>query len=81
MTHKFRAAWATFKQCAKRDLGVFLVMTILALCAAALVVPLVWVISFLPDWTWWIWTAAGLIWLFLGDTIVAVVRAYRGEKE
>ncbi|MNF15661.1 hypothetical protein D3C80_2183700 [compost metagenome] len=55
-------------------------MTILSLCAVVLVVPLLLLMSFLPDWTWWIWSAAFVIWLLFGDTIVAVVRAYRGEK-
>lgn len=80
MTPKLRAAWAAFKQSAKRDLGLFLVMTIFALCVAVLVVPIVLVMTFLPDWTWWIWSVAFVVWLLFGDTLVAVVRAYRGEK-
>jgi hypothetical protein len=80
MTPKLRAAWVAFKQSAKRELGLFLVMTIFALCAAVLVVPIVLLVTLLPAWTWWIWSPAFVIWLLFGDTLAAVVRAYRGVK-
>ncbi|MNG24432.1 hypothetical protein D3C84_1091550 [compost metagenome] len=71
-------AWAAAKTSAKRELGLFVVMMIFAVCVAVVALPVIYIMFWLPDWTWWIWLVAGGVWFIFGDTITSAVRAYRG---
>lgn len=75
---RLTAAWSAATKSAKRELGLFLVMMIFAACAVVVALPVIYLMTWLPDWTWWIWSIAGLVWLLFGETIASAVRAYRG---
>lgn len=77
MNDKARAAWNAAKSSAKRELGLFVFMMIFGLCVGVVALPIIFVMTLLPDWTWWIWTAAFFVWLLFGETIASAVRAYR----
>ena len=73
-----RAAWAAAKKSARRDLGLFVFMMVFAICVAVVALPFIYIMSLLPDWTWWIWSWALIVWLIFGDTIASAVQAYKG---
>lgn len=79
-TQKIRNAWAAAKKSAGRELGLFVFMMVFGVIVALVALPIIYIMNLLPDWTWWIWSAAFLVWLIFGDTIANSVRAYRGEK-
>lgn len=72
------AAWSAAKKSARRELGLFLVMMIFSACVVVVALPIIYIMSLLPGWTWWIWSVAGVVWWIFGDTIASAVRAYRG---
>lgn len=80
MKSKLKAAWAAARTSAKRELGLFAFMMIFAFVVALVAVPIILLLSLLPDWTCWLLVAAWLVWVVLGDTIAASVRAFRGER-
>jgi hypothetical protein len=80
MNAKIRAALAAAKKSAKRELGMFAFMLIFGLCVVVVAVPIIFITSLLPDWTWWIWLGCGAIWMIFGETISAGFRAYRGDR-
>jgi len=77
---KIRSAWSAAKKSAKRELGLFVFMMVFGLCVVAVALPVIYLASFLPDWTWWIWVAACLAWFLFGETISVAVQAYREER-
>ena len=80
MNDKVRAAWMATKSSAKRELGLFVFMMIFGLCAGLVALPIIFVMTLLPDWTWWLLAAALVIWVLFGETITAAVRAYREQQ-
>lgn len=80
MNRKIGAAWKAAKSSAKRELGLLVFMVIFGLCVAIVALPIIYVMSLLPDWTWWIWAGAALIWVLFGETIASAVRAYREPR-
>lgn len=77
----FKKAWQEVKKGAPSEFGLFVFMTIFGLCAAVIMLPVIWLMSKLPDWTWWIWGAAMVIWLLFGDTIGRAWAAFRGTEK
>lgn len=77
----FKKAWQEVKKGAPRELGIFLFILALAVCVAAIVLPLFWLMNFLPDWTWWIFGAGWIVWLLFGDTLGEAYTALRGKDE
>ncbi|MBB1614485.1 hypothetical protein A9978_18770 [Pseudomonas sp. UMC65] len=80
MKTKIKAALTVARASAKRDLGIFFVMMILAVFALVIAVPVILVLGFMPEWAWPVLGVGLVIWLVFGDTITATVRAYRSEK-
>jgi uncharacterized Tic20 family protein len=80
MNAKIKAAWSAARVSARRDLGIFFVMMILALVAALIAVPIILILTMLSDWAWGAVAVAFVVWIIFGETITATVRAYRGEK-
>lgn len=77
----FKKAWQEIKKGAPRELGIFLFILVLALCAATMALPVIWLMNQLPDWTWWIWGAAWIVWMLFGDTIGRAYNAFKGKDE
>lgn len=77
----FKKAWQEVKKGAPREFGLFVFMMVFGLCAAAIILPVIWLMNQLPDWTWWIWGAAMVIWLLFGDTIGRAWSALRDKDE
>jgi len=77
----FKKAWQEVKKGAPRELGLFLFIMLFSLSVAAIVLPVIWVMSMLPDWTWWIWSAVFVIWLLFGNTIGRAWSALRDKDE
>ena len=55
-------------------------MMIFAAVALVIAVPVILVLGLIPEWAWPAIGVAVVIWFVLGDTISAIVRAYRSEK-
>ena len=77
----FKKAWQELKKGAPREVGILLFMVIFGLCFAAVLVPIVWLASFLPEWV--LWTIAGtwILWVVLEDTLKRVWAAFQGNDE
>lgn len=80
MKTKIKAALAAARSSAKRDLGIFFVMMILAVVALVIAVPVILVLGLMPEWAWPVIGVGLVIWFVFGDTINATVSAYRSEK-
>lgn len=76
-----REGWDAAKKSAKRELGLFGVMVILAVIGSAMVLPIIYVMTLLPDWTWWVWFILGAMWMIFGDTIATAYRLTRGDRK
>ena len=80
MKTKIKAALVAARASAKRDLGIFFVMMILAVVALVIAVPVILVLGLMPEWAWPVVGVGLVIWFVFGDTISATVRAFRSEK-
>jgi len=79
--NNFKKAWQEVKKGSPREFGLFVFMMVFAVCAAAIILPVIWLMNQLPDWTWLIWGAAMVIWLLFGDTIGRAWSALRDKDE
>ena len=77
----FKKAWQEVKKGAPREFGLFVFMMVFAVCGAAIILPVIWLMNQLPDWAWWVWGAAWIIWLLFGDTIWRAYTALRNKDE
>lgn len=80
MREKIKRALDATKKGAGRDVKMFLVMLLLSLCGAAIALPFILAMTFLPDWSLVVLMCAAAVWVVFGDTITAAVKAYRGDK-
>lgn len=80
MNQRLKNAWAAARTTAKRELGIFFVMMIFALVVALIAVPIILLLTFLPDWAWLFLFGFGVSRLIFGETISAAINAYRGEQ-
>ena len=80
MKAKIKAALSAARASAKRDLGIFFVMMILAVVALVIAVPVILVLGLMPEWAWPALGVGLVVWFVFGDTISATVRAFRSEK-
>lgn len=76
-----REGWDAVKKSAKRELGLFGVMVILSVMGAAIMLPIIWVMTLLPDWAWYVWFILGAIWMIFGDTIATAYHLTRGDRK
>lgn len=76
-----RSAIVAMKKSAKRELAVFVVMAIFVLAGLVIVLPVLWLSTFLPNWVGYWFMGLWTIWFFVGDTIAEGIRAYRGDKK
>lgn len=80
MNSKLKAALAAAKKSAGHELGILAVMVVFGVAAAIVATPVIFVMSYLPDWSWLVLLGCGFVWMVFGETISAAVSAYRGEK-
>lgn len=75
MKQKLKASFAAANKSADRELGIFMVMVIFGIASAVVAIPMIFILSLLPDWGWIVFFACALAWFVLGDTIKAAVSA------
>lgn len=79
MNQRLKAALAAAKKSAGRELGILAVMVVFGIAAAVVAAPVIFVMSYLPDWAWLVMLGCGFVWMVFGETISAAVSAYRGQ--
>lgn len=80
MVNKIKDVLLSVKSSAKRELGIFFVMTIFALIAAVIAIPVILVLGLIPDWGFWAISIIALIWFVFQETIAAAIKTFRENK-